>query len=125
MASSCIKYCCHVQQYVFMGKYTKKHNLQCDPLDILNKVACAVQGDMKAKFLRHEGFLGAVGAFLKVHPMSPPKESTTSAREPRKARPQPLLHMANVDVASFTLAAAMVLSCTAACSMCAIMHETL
>jgi len=42
---------------------------------------------MKAKFLRHEGFLGAVGAFLKVHPMTPPKEATTSAREPRKARP--------------------------------------
>ena len=61
---------------------------------------CAAQGDMKAKFLRHEGFLGAVGAFLKVHPMSPPKESTTSAREPRKARPQPLLHMAHVDKTS-------------------------
>jgi hypothetical protein len=24
---------------------------------------------MNALFLRHEGFLGAVGAFLKVHPM--------------------------------------------------------
>ena len=54
---------------------------------------------MKAKFLRHEGFLGAVGAFLKVHPMSPPKESTTSAREPRKARPQPLLQTATLDTA--------------------------
>ena len=27
-------------------------------------------GEMEAHFLRHEGFLGAVGAFLKVHPMS-------------------------------------------------------
>jgi hypothetical protein len=27
------------------------------------------QGEMNALFLRHEGFLGAVGAFLKVHPM--------------------------------------------------------
>ena len=46
---------------------------------------------MKAKFLRHEGFLGAVGAFLKVHPMTPPKESTTSAREPRKVHAHNLL----------------------------------
>lgn len=30
------------------------------------------QGEMNALFLRHEGFLGAVGAFLKVHPMSGP-----------------------------------------------------
>jgi hypothetical protein len=27
---------------------------------------------MSALFLRHEGFLGAVGAFLKVHPMQLP-----------------------------------------------------
>ncbi len=29
------------------------------------------QGEMAATFLRHEGFLGAVGAFLKVHPLAP------------------------------------------------------
>ncbi len=34
----------------------------------------SVQGTMSAKFLRHEGFLGAVGAFLKVHPMTPPSQ---------------------------------------------------
>ena len=28
-----------------------------------------VQGEMTALFLRHEGYLGAVGAFLKAHPM--------------------------------------------------------
>lgn len=27
---------------------------------------------MDALFLRHEGFLGAMGAFLKVHPITPP-----------------------------------------------------
>ena len=32
-------------------------------------------GEMEAHFLRHEGFLGAVGAFLKVHPMAVPTEA--------------------------------------------------
>ena len=41
---------------------------------------------MSARFLRHEGFLGAVGAFLKVHPMTPPNHAPTGAREPRKVR---------------------------------------
>jgi hypothetical protein len=43
---------------------------------------------MSARFLRHEGFLGAVGAFLKVHPMTPPNHAPTGAREPRKVRAQ-------------------------------------
>ena len=42
---------------------------------------------MKANFLRHEGFLGAVGAFLKVHPMAPTSAAATQGgREPRKVR---------------------------------------
>ena len=45
-----------------------------------------VQGTMSARFLRHEGFLGAVGAFLKVHPMTPPNQSASVGREPRKVR---------------------------------------
>jgi hypothetical protein len=44
---------------------------------------------MSAKFLRHEGFLGAVGAFLKVHPMTPPNQPPTGAREPRKVSHAP------------------------------------
>ena len=37
-------------------------------------------------FLRHEGFLGAVGAFLTVHPMAPAAVpgAQQGAREPRK-----------------------------------------
>ncbi len=50
---------------------------------------------MKANFLRHEGYLGAVGAFLSVHPMAgvPPPASpaapaaAAAEREPRKVRP--------------------------------------
>ena len=40
-------------------------------------------------FLRHEGFLGAVGAFLTVHPMAPAAVpgAQQGAREPRKVRP--------------------------------------
>jgi len=36
---------------------------------------------MNALFLRHEGFLGAVGAFLKVHPMTgaPPGRCAAAA----------------------------------------------
>lgn len=45
-----------------------------------------VQGEMAASFLRHEGFLGAVGAFLKVHPMTPPGAKSSSATQPRKVR---------------------------------------
>ena len=51
-----------------------------------NQFFCAsrvpLQGEMAAMFLRHEGFLGAVGAFLKVHPMR-----DTRGREARKVRP--------------------------------------
>ena len=42
---------------------------------------------MAATFLRHEGFLGAVGAFLKVHPMTLPvgsKGGSKGAVQPRK-----------------------------------------
>ena len=38
---------------------------------------------MAAMFLRHEGFLGAMGAFLKVHPMEPNIEAVNN-KEPRK-----------------------------------------
>ena len=34
------------------------------------RLCACTQGEMAAMFLRHEGFLGAVGAFLKVHPMN-------------------------------------------------------
>lgn len=34
---------------------------------------------MSALFLRHEGFLGAVGAFLKVHPMHVPSNIRSGA----------------------------------------------
>ncbi|KXZ50162.1 hypothetical protein GPECTOR_17g798 [Gonium pectorale] len=39
----------------------------------METISCAIRfwskGEMAAMFLRHEGFLGAVGAFLTVHPM--------------------------------------------------------
>ena len=42
---------------------------------------------MAATFLRHEGFLGAVGAFLKVHPMTlPVGHKGKGAAQPRKVR---------------------------------------
>lgn len=45
---------------------------------------------MAAMFLRHEGFLGAVGAFLKVHPMPFPgaggTTSSAAGSQPRKVR---------------------------------------
>ncbi len=50
---------------LLMGQFMK--------LCILRNGRCC-QGTMSAKFLRHEGFLGAVGAFLKVHPMTPPSQ---------------------------------------------------
>lgn len=47
-----------------------------------------MQGEMQALFLRHEGFLGAVGAFLSVHPMAGASVSAavSSSREPGKVR---------------------------------------
>lgn len=39
---------------------------------------------MAAMFLRHEGFLGAMGAFLKVHPMGPTAERASTSGQPRK-----------------------------------------
>ena len=40
---------------------------------------------MSAKFLRHEGYLGAVGAFLKVHPMPTVPEAGNDSAQ-RKVR---------------------------------------
>ncbi len=44
------------------------------------------QGEMAAMFLRHEGFLGAMGAFLKVHPMTPSGRASNGASQPQKVR---------------------------------------
>ncbi|KAF5829353.1 fumble-domain-containing protein [Dunaliella salina] len=44
------------------------------------------KGEMAAMFLRHEGFLGAMGAFLKVHPMTPPGRTSAGAQQPQKVR---------------------------------------
>ena len=45
---------------------------------------------MAATFLRHEGFLGAVGAFLKVHPLTLPVGSKGEAgsSKPTKVGPE-------------------------------------
>ena len=53
-------------------------------MQLVNVLVRILQGTMSARFLRHEGFLGAVGAFLKVHPMTPPNQPATVGREPRK-----------------------------------------
>lgn len=47
----------------------------------------ALQGEMKANFLRHEGYLGAVGAFLSVNPMEQHLQSPPAVTEPRAAGP--------------------------------------
>lgn len=54
---------------------------------VVNVLVLILQGTMSARFLRHEGFLGAVGAFLKVHPMTPPNQPASLGREPRKVGP--------------------------------------
>lgn len=46
------------------------------------------KGEMAARFLRHEGYLGAVGAFLKVHPMPSVPEAANETAQ-RKARSIP------------------------------------
>ena len=51
------------------------------PLNLL-----VAQGEMSAMFLRHEGFLGAVGAFLKVNPFTPPEPQPGTDRLPRKVQ---------------------------------------
>lgn len=53
-------------------------------ISIMVVMVCLPQGEMAALFLRHEGFLGAMGAFLKVHPMTPSSFHTSSTKEPRK-----------------------------------------
>ena len=50
-----------------------------------------MQGEMAALFLRHEGFLGAMGAFLKVHPMTPSSFHASHTKEPRKVLNHTLL----------------------------------
>ena len=66
------------------------HLLPCaspslDPQQAMS-VCGYTQGEMAALFLRHEGFLGAMGAFLKVHPMTSSSFHTSSTKEPRKVR---------------------------------------
>lgn len=46
------------------------------------------QGEMKANFLRHEGYLGSVGAFLSVHPMAGAPTAAPAAPAPAAATEQ-------------------------------------
>lgn len=49
----------------------------------MNVISYAIRfwskGEMRATFLRHEGFLGAMGAFLKGHPLQLPRSASAAA----------------------------------------------
>lgn len=49
----------------------------------MNVISYAIRfwskGEMRATFLRHEGFLGSMGAFLKGHPLQLPRSGSTAA----------------------------------------------
>lgn len=62
--------------------------MQCADGMYVVRLHLRMQGEMQALFLRHEGFLGAVGAFLSVHPMAGVAVSAavSSSREPGKVR---------------------------------------
>lgn len=53
---------------------------------------------MSAKFLRHEGYLGAVGAYLKVHPMPAPPTLDSEGAQGKVAFLLPLLSWKLSDV---------------------------
>lgn len=57
---------------------------------------------MSAKFLRHEGYLGAVGAYLKVHPMPAPPASG-SEDEQGKVNLLELALTLFVDLSTFSM----------------------
>ncbi|EIE24982.1 fumble-domain-containing protein [Coccomyxa subellipsoidea C-169] len=73
-----------IQRVFFGGFYIRGHPYTMETISYA--IRFWSKGSMSAKFLRHEGFLGAVGAFLKVHPMTPPNQASTGSREPRKVR---------------------------------------
>jgi bifunctional damage-control phosphatase, subfamily II, fusion protein len=62
-----------ISRVFFGGFFTRGH------LYTMNVISFAIRfwskGEMSALFLRHEGFLGAMGAFLKGHPLEAPLES--------------------------------------------------
>ncbi|CAL8471142.1 g10684 [Coccomyxa elongata] len=66
-----------IKRVFFGGFYIRGHPYTMETISYA--IRFWSKGTMSAKFLRHEGFLGAVGAFLKVHPMTPPSQ-------PRKVR---------------------------------------
>ncbi|KAI8462346.1 MAG: fumble-domain-containing protein [Monoraphidium minutum] len=56
-----------LKRVFFGGFFIRGHPYTMDTISFA--IRFWSQGEINALFLRHEGFLGAVGAFLKVHPM--------------------------------------------------------
>jgi len=65
----------------FGGFFIRGHPLSMDTISFA--ISYWSQGEMKAHFLRHEGYLGAVGAFLSVHPLA----DSTAPAAPAAAAP--------------------------------------
>ncbi|KAK9799347.1 hypothetical protein WJX73_008823 [Symbiochloris irregularis] len=73
----------NLKRVFFGGFFIRGHPYTMDTLSFA--IQFWSKGEMAAMFLRHEGYLGALGAFLKAHPMTP-SSATTPVPDPRKVR---------------------------------------
>ena len=77
----------NVKRIFFGGFFIRGHPYTMDT--IAYAIRFWSKGEMAAMFLRHEGFLGAVGAFLRVHPMASNHQGSAPAPSSQPASTHP------------------------------------
>ncbi|GMH37452.1 hypothetical protein BSKO_05325 [Bryopsis sp. KO-2023] len=73
-----------LKRIIFGGFFIRGHPYTMDTISFA--IRFWTKGSMDALFLRHEGFLGAMGAFLKVHPITPPPRLHRSSRSMKQVQ---------------------------------------
>lgn len=75
----------HTNQMYFIGNYVRGHDLAMERINFA--VEFMSQGALKANFLTYDGYLGAIGAFLKEFNSvkEAPLETTGTASAPKEA----------------------------------------
>ena len=74
----------HTNQMYFIGNYVRGHDLAMERINFA--VEFMSQGTLKANFLTYDGYLGAIGAFLKEFdaPIVPPIVTDVLLKEATK-----------------------------------------
>ena len=67
---------CHPDQIYFIGNYVRGHELAMERINFA--VEFMSNGTRKANYLSYDGYLGAIGAFMKEFECKEPESKTMS-----------------------------------------------